>query len=103
VVSRVSRAKQFLPFDSLKGFNEALNEKRVEYEEKKELCDEMLIELNNTFNKIEIGSYVKIKHYRNKRYIESNGVVTKINYIKKKIELNQKENINISDIIYISI
>lgn len=101
--SRVSRAKQFLPFDSLKGFNEALNEKRIEKEEKRELCDEVLMELNNIFNKIEVGSYVKIKHYKNKRYVESEGTVTKINYIKKKIELSRKENINISDIINISI
>ena len=101
--SRVSRAKQFLPFDSLKGFNEALNEKRIEKEEKRELCDEVLMELNNIFNKIEVGSYVKIKHYKNKRYVESEGIVTKINYIKKKIELSKKENINISDIINISI
>ena len=69
--SRVSRAKQFLPFDSLKGFNEALSEKRIEKEEKRELCDEVLMELNNIFNKIEVGSYVKIKHYKNKRYVES--------------------------------
>ena len=48
--SRVSRAKQFLPFDSLKGFNEALSEKRIEKEEKRELCDEVLMELNNIFN-----------------------------------------------------
>ncbi len=101
--SRVSRAKQFLPFDSLKGFNEALSEKRIEKEEKRELCDEVLMELNNIFNKIEVGSYVKIKHYKNKRYVESEGIVTKINYIKKKIELSKKENINISDIINISI
>ena len=32
-VNRVSRAKQFLPFDALKGFQEALREKEVEYEE----------------------------------------------------------------------
>lgn len=101
--SRVSRAKQFLPFDSLKGFNEVLSEKRIEKEEKRELCDEVLMELNNIFNKIEVGSYVKIKHYKNKRYVESEGIVTKINYIKKKIELSKKENINISDIINISI
>lgn len=105
MVSRISRAKQFLPFDSLKGFNEALNEKRIEYEEKKELCDEMLIELNDIFNKIEIGSSVKIKYYscKSRKYVESIGIVTQINYIKKKIQINKDENINISDILYISL
>ena len=103
MINRISRAKQFLPFDSLNCFNEALDEKRIEYEEKKELCDEMLTEFKNIFNKIEIGCSVNIRHYKNRRYIESRGIVTKINYIKKKIQINQNENINISDIIFISI
>ena len=34
MVSRVDRAKQFLPFDALKGLQEALREKEIEYEEK---------------------------------------------------------------------
>ena len=33
--SRVDRAKQFLPFDALKGLQEALREKEIEYEEKR--------------------------------------------------------------------
>ena len=61
----VSRAKQFLPFDALKGLQEALREKEQEQEEKIELSEESLLELNNSFNKIEIGSKVKIKFYKN--------------------------------------
>ncbi len=33
-VNRISRAKQFLPFDALKGLQEALKEKEIEYEER---------------------------------------------------------------------
>ena len=43
----VSRAKQFLPFDALKGLQEALREKEIEHEEKIELSEETLSELNN--------------------------------------------------------
>ena len=66
----VSRAKQFLPFDALKGLQEALREKEIEHEEKIELSEEILAELNNNFNKIEIGSKVRIKFYKNMKYIE---------------------------------
>ena len=52
-MNKVARAKQFLPFDALKGFQEALREKEIEYEEKRELSEEVLIELNNKFNQIE--------------------------------------------------
>lgn len=101
MVDKISRAKQFLPFDALKGLQEALKEKEQEYEEKRELSEESLIELNNIFNKIEKGSYVKIKYYKNKRYEKIKGIVTDINYIKKKISIEGKEKINISDIIEI--
>ena len=103
VVNRIARAKQFLPFDALKGLQEALREKEIEYEEKKELSEETLAELNNTFNQIEKGSYVKIRYYRNGRYSEIKGIVTYIDYIKKKIQIDKIENINICDIIDILI
>ena len=82
-MNKVARAKQFLPFDALKGFQEALREKEIEYEEKRELSEEVLIELNNKFNQIEKESYVEIKYYKNGRYNKIKGIVTKIDYIKK--------------------
>ena len=99
----VSRAKQFLPFDALKGLQEALREKEIEHEEKIELSEEILAELNNNFNKIEIGSKVRIKFYKNMKYIEISGIITNIDYIKKKIQIDQNQNKNISDIVYISV
>ena len=50
VVNRVTRAKQFLPFDALKGLQQALKEKEIEHEEKKELAEDTLTELNNKFH-----------------------------------------------------
>ena len=97
----VSRAKQFLPFDALKGLQEALREKEIEHEEKIELSEETLSELNNKFKKNEKGSKVKIKFYKNNKYIEIMGIITDIDYIKKKILVNEEQYINISDIINI--
>ena len=103
VVNRIARAKQFLPFDALKGLQEALREKEIEYEEKKELSEETLAELNNVFNKIEKGSFVKIRYYRNGRYKEIEGIVTYIDYTKRKIQIDKIVNINFCDIIDILI
>ena len=99
VGNRIARAKQFLPFDALKGLQEALREKEIEYEEKKELSEDTLAELNNKFNQIEKGSFVKIRYYRNGRYSEIKGIVTYIDYIKRKIQIDKIININICDII----
>lgn len=97
--SRISRAKQFLPFDALKGLQEALREKEIEYEDKKDLSEEALRELNDVFNKIENGSSVEIKFYKNIKYHKVKGIVTHIDFIKKKIQINENLNINISDIV----
>jgi len=103
VANRVARARQFLPFDALKGLQEALREKEVEYEEKKDLSEDTLNELNNKFNQIDNGSFVKITFYKNGKYSEIKGRVTNIDYIKKKIQINKEYNINICDIVSILI
>jgi len=102
-VNRVARAKQFLPFDALKGLQEAIREKEVEYEEKRDLAEDTLNDLNNKFNQIDNGSFVKITFYKNGKYSEIKGRVTNIDYIKKKIQINKKYNINVCDIVNILI
>lgn len=99
MISRVSRAKQFLPFDALVGFREALKEKEIEYEDKKELTEESYEELEVKLNRLEKGQKAKIKYYKNKKYVEITGTVTNIDYTKKKIQINGEENINVCDIL----
>ena len=99
MVNRTDRAKQFLPFDALKGLQEALREKEVENEEKRELSEESLIELENKFNEIEKGNIVKIRFYKCKKYVEIVGKITNIDYVKKKVQINKTQNINVSAII----
>lgn len=101
-MTRASRAKQFLPFDALKGFQEALSEKQIKYDDKKELTEDSYIRLQEEWNKIDKDSVVKVKYYKNKRYIELQGKINKIDYIKKKIRIDD-ENINICDIIDIEL
>ena len=102
-MNKVARAKQFLPFDALKGLQEALREKEVEYEEKKELSEDTLNDLNDKFNQLDNGSFVRITFYKNGKYSEIKGRVTNIDYIKKKIQINKEYNINICDIVSILI
>lgn len=101
MASKSDRAKQFLPFNSLKGLQEALREKEIEIEDKKELSEESYVELEKEFNRIEKGSKIKITYYKNKRYIDIIGIVTNIDYRRKKIQIDDTQNINMSDIINI--
>ena len=68
MANRVARARQFLPFDALKGLQEALREKEIEYEEKKELSEDTLNNLNDKFNQLDNGRLVKITFYKNGKY-----------------------------------
>ena len=64
MVNRIERAKQFLPFDALKGLQEALRKKERELEnvERIELSEESLEELENKFNRIKQGDMINIKY-----------------------------------------
>lgn len=99
MVNRVDRAKLFIPFDALKGLQEILREKEKEVEERKELSEESLMELQEELNKVEIGNSVLIKYYKDNKYIEVKGILTKIIASKKKIILDENISINICDII----
>ena len=101
-MTRAGRAKQFLPFDDLKGFQEALNAKQIKCEDKKELTEDSFTKLEEEWNKIEKDSIVRVKYYKNKGYVEIQGKIDKIDYIKKKIQINE-ENINVCDIIEMSV
>ena len=96
-----NRAKQFMPFDSLKGLQQALRQKEIEYEEKKELSEESNKELQNEFNKIEVGDKIQVKYYKHNKYNTIKQKVVKIDYIKRKIELSNCEKISLDDIVKI--
>lgn len=86
-MTRASRAKQFLPFDALPGFKEALKEKEIKKEAKIELAEDSLQELESKLNELEKGSIIKLTYYKNNRYIETIGIIAKIDYMRKKIIL----------------
>ena len=102
-ISRNDRAKQFLPFDALKGFKEALKEKEdeVEYVDKKELAEEQLDELSKKLDTIEIGNSINIVYYVDNKYKKINGRVKDIDIVNKKIILYENIKINFADILEI--
>lgn len=103
VGNKLDRAKQFLPFDALKGFREALIEKEKIFVEKIELSEESSEQLSKKINNISKGYYVKIKYYCNRQYIYTKGTVKVIDRIRKKIIINDNIYINIEDILDIEI
>ena len=73
------RARQFLPFDALKGFKEAIKKRQKVKVDKIELSDEMAVELSYKLNQVKKGMIIKVIHYDNDEYIETFGIVSEFN------------------------
>ena len=73
-MTREQRAKQFMPFDAMKGLKEALavREERRSREEKRELPEDMIIER---------GMLVTVNHYHAYHEVISKGAVDRIDKV----------------------
>ena len=60
-MTNLERAKQFLPFNALKGYYTLLEEKKKIKEERKILSADEYERLEREFVKIKIGSIIKVK------------------------------------------
>ena len=76
------RAKIFLPFDALEGFRDELKlkNKKLKYEQKKELSIDEVNIINDNLNKIKKGNMLEVTYYNNKvkRYDTIKGIFSKI-------------------------
>lgn len=96
------RAKQFMPFDALKGFKEEINKRKRVVVAKRELSEDDLQELQNKVNLINTGMIVEITYYDNDQYVKIKGMVSKINFDLKYIVI-VKTKINIDCIVNINL
>lgn len=88
---RAERARQFLPFAALKGFDEMLREIERETEPKHELTEEDARRLNNSMANIQRGTYVHILHYKNGVYKTTEGIAAFVDTVFRKIFIGEEE------------
>lgn len=86
-MSNVERAKQFLPFNALRGFYNLVKNKEKIIMEKKELSSDELEILSYKFVQLKKGKIVKIKYYEQDGYVTFEGMITNIDTIFKTITL----------------
>lgn len=85
--NKLDRAKQFLPFDALKGLKDALKEKERKKYYKKLLSPDQYDELNRTICHIAKGDMVKVVYYDHDEYISKEGIVSHINHDLKTLTI----------------
>lgn len=101
MLSREERARQFMPFDALKGFSEALREKEKEVEDKRELSEDEIEKISQILSILEKGNSINITYYSNNRYVTKLIVIKEIDRIKQRIIAENEKNIRFSDVLRI--
>jgi len=77
-MSRLQRAKQFMPFAALKGFEALLSAVARSKEARVELSEDQIDELNKVLQTIHGGEWVRIVYYNKRKYTELIGAVDMI-------------------------
>lgn len=88
---KCDRAKQFLPFDALKGFREALREKEKVLVSKIILSKEEAETLSKKIAQIQKNDIITVVYYDDGSYIELEGKVAKIDFNFKSVIIVKKE------------
>lgn len=95
------RAAQFGAFDALTGLKGIIGQREEElnYVEKIELSEELQEKISDILQSLEIGDFIKVRYYKNKKYQNIESKVRKIDIIKKKIVLENDVKVNFCDIL----
>lgn len=79
-MNRRDRAKQFLPFNSLRGYYDLIEEKQKVIIPKRELSDYDIELLNDKLKQIEKNMMIKVTYYDIDSYKTIEGIVSKIDF-----------------------
>ena len=91
------RAKIFLSFAALKGFEEALREKERIIVEKKTISEEMRLTISYRLSGLQKKDMVKVVYYNDGEYLEIQGLVSKMDPVNQELTV-VKNKINFKDI-----
>ena len=88
-MDRADRAKQFMPFAALKGYEEAIREREHIVIERSELSEERLDELDNAFKRLRVGDIATCIYYKSSEecYIKVTGMVSKIDIDSRVLKI----------------
>lgn len=99
MITRKERAKQFMPFDAMKGLQEALRKQEEIFSrvEKHDVCEDQQIKLSEMLSKLNKGMKIWLSYYKSFHDVETQGRVSKIDHTYKYMYLGE-EKISFNDI-----
>lgn len=78
-MDRSDRAKQFIPFDAVKGLQEALREKERIIVPKIELAEDYREELDRIIRMLKVTDMVTVVYFHDSEYVKITGLISQIN------------------------
>ena len=92
-MNRVERAKQFLPFDALKGLKEELEsrEEKISRVPRHELTEERAEEISAVIQQLYKGAKIIMMFYRAGHYYELKGTIANVNTIYKYLLIGEEK------------
>lgn len=81
------RAKQFMPFASLKGYYDGLREQERVREPKRELSEDDAEQLSAVLSSFSRGALVRVRYYRQDCYETTEGIVTEFDTVFRKMRI----------------
>lgn len=90
MMMRQERAKQFMPFDAMKGLQEALRDREERHTrvERHEISEEMQEQNSTVIARIDKRTHVSLDYYCDFHDITKEGIVTEIDKVFKFLKLN---------------
>lgn len=86
-MDRQERAKQFIPFDALKGFRELLKEKEKVIVPKVELSEEAGEELDRKLRAVKRNDVVTVIYFQKGEYLKVTGMVVRLDMTARVLQI----------------
>lgn len=86
-MKRADWVKQLMPFDALKGFREALEEKERIIVPRREFSEEQKDKLNHLIPQMEKKDILTVTDFQNGEYIQITGIVSTIDKTEKGLKI----------------
>lgn len=86
-MDRAERAKQFLPFDALKGFRETLAQKERIVVERTELSEEYREELDRRMQQVLKNDIITVVYFHDGEYVQVTGMVSRLDVTSRIIKI----------------
>lgn len=86
-MDREHRAKQFMPFDALRGFREAMEEKERMIVPKRDLSEEQKEELDWKLRRLQEKDMITVEFFQDREYVQITGRVSRIDEVNRALTI----------------